>query len=69
MFYQIHFGANCEKGEYGWTTDASIVKKQIDWMLRTLRTDYIDYGFIHCIDTKRIGRPIRRMDRSTFSCR
>ena len=25
-------------------------KAQIDWQLQELRTDYIDYGFIHCLD-------------------
>lgn len=50
MFYQIHFGANYETGEYGWTTDLEKVKRQIDWQLQELRTDYIDYGFIHCLD-------------------
>ena len=52
MFYQVHFGANYETGEYGWTTDLETVKKQIDWMLSNLRTDYVDYGFIHCLDTQ-----------------
>lgn len=51
MYYQVHFGANYETGEYGWTTDQEKVKRQIDWMLRRLQTDYIDYGFIHCLDT------------------
>ena len=51
MLYQIHFGANYEAGEYGWTTDLETVKRQIDWQLRELKTDYIDYGFIHCLDT------------------
>lgn len=50
MYYQVHFGANYETGEYGWTTDLDKVKGQIDWMLGNLRTDYIDYGFIHCLD-------------------
>lgn len=50
MLYQIHFGANYESGQYGWTADPDIVKKQIDWMLHNLRTDYVDYGFIHCLD-------------------
>ncbi|MCM1264194.1 MAG: aldo/keto reductase [Butyrivibrio sp.] len=50
MLYQIHFGANYETGEYGWTTKLDTVKKQVDWQLKTLKTDYIDYGFIHCID-------------------
>lgn len=50
MLYQVHFGANYETGEYGWTTDLEKVKGQVDWMLRNLKTDYIDYGFIHCLD-------------------
>lgn len=51
IFYQVHFGANYETGEYGWTTNLDKVKKQVDFMLCQLKTDYIDYGFIHCIDT------------------
>lgn len=51
MFYQVHFGANYETGEYGWTTCLEKVKKQVDWMLDNLKTDYVDYGFIHCLDT------------------
>lgn len=51
MYYQVHFGANYETGEYGWTTKLDKVKAQIDWMLRSLKTDYIDYGFIHCLDS------------------
>ncbi len=50
MFYQVHFGANYETGEYGWTTDLEKVKRQVDWMLKGLKTDYVDYGFIHCLD-------------------
>lgn len=50
MYYQVHFGANYETGEYGWTTNLDKVKEQVDYMLRNLKTDYIDYGFIHCID-------------------
>lgn len=50
MLYQVHFGANYETGEYGWTTDLEKVKRQVDWMLQSLRTDYVDYGFIHCLD-------------------
>lgn len=50
VLYQIHFGANYLTGAYGWTTDAETIKRSIDWQLNTLKTDYIDYGFIHCID-------------------
>lgn len=50
VMYQIHFGANYETGSYGWTTNLDKVKKSIAWQLEQLKTDYIDYGFIHCID-------------------
>ena len=51
MIYQVHFGANYETGEYGWTTELETVKRQIDWQLKELKTDYVDYGYIHCLDT------------------
>lgn len=50
MYYQVHFGANYETGEYGWTTDLETIKRSVDWQLKALKTDYIDYGFIHCMD-------------------
>ncbi len=52
MLYQIHFGANYETGEYGWTTDLETVRRQVDWQLKELKTSYIDYGFIHCLDSE-----------------
>lgn len=48
--FQIHFGANYESGTYGWTTSGDTVKRSIAWQLDQLKTDYIDYGFIHCLD-------------------
>lgn len=50
VMYQIHFGAEYSSGKYGWTTALEKVKRSVDWQLNTLRTDYIDYGFIHCLD-------------------
>ena len=50
IFYQIHFGADYTKGAYGWTTDLETVKRSVDWQLEALKTDYIDYGFLHCLD-------------------
>lgn len=49
-YLQIHFGANYETGTYGWTTNLDTIKRSIDWQLKTLQTDYMDFGFIHCID-------------------
>ncbi len=50
--YQVHFGAtyNSEGGMYGWTLDLDEIKRSVDWQLSRLKTDYIDFGFIHCID-------------------
>ncbi|MDE5590659.1 MAG: aldo/keto reductase [Acetatifactor sp.] len=50
VFYQIHFGANYASGTYGWSTDGETIRHSIEWQLAQLKTDYIDYGFIHCID-------------------
>lgn len=51
VYLQIHFGANYETGEYGWTTNLDTVKRSVEWQLQQLQTDYIDFGFIHCIDS------------------
>jgi len=50
VYYQIHFGADYTTGKYGWTTDLDKIKRSIEWQLKNLKTDYIDFGFIHCID-------------------
>ena len=50
VFYQVHFGADYSKGEYGWDLGLESVKRSIDKELTELKTDYIDYGFIHCLD-------------------
>ena len=50
VMYQIHFGADYSKGTYGWTLDLDTVKRSIDKQLKDLKTDYINYGFIHCQD-------------------
>lgn len=50
IYYQIHFGADYETGTYGWTVNLDKMRRSVDWQLRMLQTDYIDFGFIHCID-------------------
>lgn len=50
VYLQIHFGASYESGQYGWTTDLKKIKEQIAWQLEQLQTDYIDFGFLHCLD-------------------
>ena len=50
IYYQIHFGAEYTTGKYGWTTDLSAIQRSVDWQLKELKTDYIDFGFLHCLD-------------------
>lgn len=50
VYMQIHFGADYKTGTYAWTVNLDNVKRSLDWQLRMLKTDYIDFGFIHCID-------------------
>ena len=50
LHYQIHFGADYTAGTYGWSLDLETIKRSVDKQLKELRTDYIDYGFIHCQD-------------------
>lgn len=50
VYLQVHFGANYTTGEYGWTTNLDEVKASVKWQMERLRTDYIDFGFIHCLD-------------------
>ncbi len=50
VFLQVHFGADYTSGEYGWTTELEEIKKSIQWQLEKLQTDYIDFGYIHCMD-------------------
>ena len=51
VFLQVHFGAVYdENGEYGWCRDFEIIKKTFLWELDQLGTDYVDFGFLHCVD-------------------
>ena len=51
VYFQLHFGAVYkENGEYGWSRDLSTIKNTFEWEMKALGTDYIDFGFLHCID-------------------
>ncbi len=50
VYLQVHFGADYTSGEYGWTTKLQEIKKSVEWQLEKLQTDYIDFGYIHCMD-------------------
>ena len=49
-YVQLHFGADYTSGEYGWNPTLDGVKKSVAWQLAQLKTDYIDFGFMHCLD-------------------
>lgn len=50
VYYQVHFGADYRTGKYGWTLELEDIKRSVAWQLDALKTDYIDFGFLHCID-------------------
>lgn len=50
VYLQVHFGADYHTGKYGWTVKLDDIKRSVEWQLKNLRTDYIDFGFVHCID-------------------
>ncbi|HIQ78756.1 MAG TPA: aldo/keto reductase [Candidatus Scatomorpha intestinavium] len=50
VYYQVHFGADYSSGQYGWTLELDEIKRSVEWQLESLKTGYIDFGFIHCID-------------------
>lgn len=51
VYVQMHFGAVYNtKGDYGWSRDFDKIKHTVQWELKELNTDYIDFGFLHCVD-------------------
>lgn len=53
IYVQMHFGAVYnETGDYGWSRELDEIKKTIDWELETMGFDYMDFGFLHCVDTE-----------------
>lgn len=51
VYFQLHFGAVYkENGEYGWSRNLNVIKNTFDWEMKALGTDYVDFGFLHCID-------------------
>ncbi|MCR5666533.1 MAG: aldo/keto reductase [Eubacterium sp.] len=54
IFYQLHFGAIYNRGKYGWSLNPKMIEQSIETELKQLKTDYIDFGFIHCIDQAQI---------------
>ncbi len=53
IYIELHFGAVYNKeGEYGWSRNLEEIKKTFKLEMSYLDTDYIDFGFLHCIDSE-----------------
>ncbi len=51
VYFQLHFGAVYNSdGEYGWSRDLETIRRTFEWEMKTLDTDYVDFGFLHCVD-------------------
>ena len=48
---QGHIGSTWQNGQYGRTRDMAFVRPAFEDLLRRMRTDYIDLGMIHYVDT------------------
>ena len=51
-YVQGHLGSTWQNGQYVRTRDMRYVKPAFEDLLRRLRTDYIDLGMIHYVDTE-----------------
>lgn len=51
VYFQLHLGAVYNgKGEYGWSRDMTQMRETFEAEMQDLGTDYVDFGFLHCID-------------------
>jgi predicted aldo/keto reductase-like oxidoreductase len=50
MYIQGHCSTICQNGQYKRTRNLEEVKTSYDDLLKRLKTDYIDFGFIHYVD-------------------
>lgn len=50
VYLQMHFGADYTQYKYGWTQDLKKIEESVELQMRKLNTDYVDFGFIHCLD-------------------
>lgn len=50
LFTQIHFGAVYKEETYGRSRDFELVKSSFEKVLTAAKTDYTDFGMLHCVD-------------------
>lgn len=69
IHFQLHLGAVYNKaGEYGWSRDLDRIQETLRWELQTLGTDYIDFGFLHCVDEESDWEDLRQNGIWDFAC-
>ena len=49
-FFDLCAGVYNKQGEYGWSRDLSRIKETFEWEMSVIKTDYADFGFLHCVD-------------------
>lgn len=52
MIIQGHIGSDTKDGQFAFTRDLAIAKRNFEDLLRYLKTDYIDLGMLHMIDSE-----------------
>ncbi len=50
VHFQLHFGAVYRNGEYGWSRNLQQIERTFGRQMDRLGTDYVDFGFLHCVD-------------------
>ena len=61
IYFQCHFGAVYkENGAYGWSRDLKTIQDTFEWELQALGTDYVDFGFLHCVDEEKDFEDLKR---------
>ncbi len=58
VYFQLHFGAVYKNGEYGWSRDLDEIKRTFAREAELMGVDYVDFGFLHCIDEEDDWRQI-----------
>ena len=53
-YLQMHFGSDYPSGTYERIHGLDKVKKAVQWQMEQVGTDYIDFGFIHCLDDPQV---------------
>ena len=52
MIIQGHIGSDTKDGQFAFTRDLAVAKKNFEDLMRHLKTDYIDLGMLHMVDTE-----------------